>query len=320
LVEARSDRGHAPSNGSLRARVEQAYLRASNTAGSIGLQVGRFASPFGSYGLRHLSTADPFLRPPLAYDYRTVMNRSHAPGSATGFLTWKDWPELFRYTGVPPVWDVPYQWGAMGFGRAGPLDVRVAAMNSAPSSKPDAWGLSGDRLEHPSWVAAVRWKASAALEVGASYDRGPWLDAITAGTIQGTSGGGTPSRWDFDQELVAADLSFARGSTVLRGEVIVDSWEVPNVGAPFREVAYHAEVQRDLRAGLSGAARLGAIDFRAWKGSGSNEDWDRDVVRLEGALGYRIVRNGGATLSGYWQRASGGANTVLVGLRTWWAF
>ncbi len=320
LVEVRSDRGHAPSNGRIRARVEQAYVRLANSSASLGVQAGRFASPFGSYALRHLTPADPFLRPPLAYDYRTVMSRSHAPGNASGFLTWQDWPELFRFTGLPPVWDVPYQWGAMTFVGLGPVDVRVAAMNSAPSSKPDAWGLSGERLRHPSWVAAARWRPSPALDLGLSYNRGPWLEEITAGTIQATSAG-TPSRWDFDQEMVAADFSYARGATVLRAEVLLDSWEVPNIREPFEEVAYHAEVQRDMTAGLSAAARVGYIDFRpVATGSGQTRDWDHDVVRLEGSLGYRIVRNGGVLLSAYWQGAEGDAKTVFAGLRTWWAF
>ncbi|MEQ1856006.1 MAG: hypothetical protein ABL963_06015 [Longimicrobiales bacterium] len=320
LVEVRSDRGHAPARGSVRARVEQAYLRVSDGEAALGVQAGRFASPFGSYGLRHLTQADPFLRPPLGYDYRTVMSRSHAPGSTAGFLTWQDWPELFRFVGLPPVWDVPYQWGAMAFGRLGPVDLRVAAMNSAPSSKPDTWGFSMDRLEHPSWVAAARWKASPSLELGLSYDRGPWLEEVTAGTFQPV-GGSVPSRWDFDQELISADVAFARGATVVRGEVILDAWEVPNLGSPFEERIYHAEVQRDLVAGLSAAARVGYIDFLAHDGgSGASGDWDEDVVRIEGSLGYRIVRNGGALVSGYWQEATGGRATTLAGLRLWWAF
>ena len=320
LVEARSDRGHAPSRGSIRARIEQAYLRVAGGSGSMGVQAGRFASPFGAYALRHGTAADPFLRPPLAYDYRTIMNRSHAPGGAAGFLTWQEWPELFRLPGVPPVWDVPYQWGALAFGRLGPLDLRAAAMNSAPSSKPDAWGLSSERFEHPSWVFAVRGKPSASLEIGASYNRGPWLDEITSGTIQ-PLGGEARSRWDFDQEMVSADVGFARGSTVLRGEVIVDRWEVPNISSRLTEVGYNAEVQTDVTAGVSAAARVGYIDFRRLSGgSGSPVDWDRDVVRLEASLGYRVVRNAGVLLSGYWQDAGRGGTTVFSGLRIWWAF
>ena len=75
LIEGRSDRGHAPSDGGAVARVEQAYVRIASQSGSTGVQAGRFSSPFGSYALRHLTTVDPFLRPPLSYDYRTTLSR-----------------------------------------------------------------------------------------------------------------------------------------------------------------------------------------------------------------------------------------------------
>ena len=63
--------------------MEQAFLRLSTTTGSAAIQAGRFASPFGAYASRHLTEIDPFLRPPLPYDYRTVMNRWRWPGSWT---------------------------------------------------------------------------------------------------------------------------------------------------------------------------------------------------------------------------------------------
>jgi hypothetical protein len=319
LVEGRLDRGHAPSRGRFRGRVEQSYVRLATARGSSGLQVGRFASPFGSYASRHLTPADPFLRPPLAYDYRTVMNRSHAPPDADGFLTWRNWPELFRLPGVPPVWDVPYQWGTMAFVTLGPVDLRAAAMGGAPSGEPDAWELSTDRLKHPSWVAGVRFRASPSLELGASYNRGPWMEEITAGTIP--IGPSAPTRWDFDQEMISADASFARGSWNVRGEVIVDRWDVPNLEDRPTEIAYGAEALVDLAAGWSAGARVGYLDFRPLQGgSGGPVDWDRDVLRTEASLGYRVVRNAGVLVTGYWQDAGLGGETVLSGLRAWWAF
>jgi hypothetical protein len=316
LVEVRSDRGHAPARGSIRARIEQAFVRASSTDGSRGAQAGRFASPFGAYALRHLTSADPFLRPPLAYDYRTVMNDSHAPGGAGGFLTWQNWPELFRLPGAPAVWGVPYQWGAMAFGSLGPVDLRVAALNSAPSSDPDAWSLSRDGLEHPSWVVAARTSPLASVELGVSYNRGPWMDEIAAGSVETGA-----TRWDFIQEMVSADVVISRGATVARAEVIADFWEVPNIEPRAHEVAYGAEVQQDFAAGLSIAGRVGYIDFRPiTNGDGARVEWDRDVFRLEASAGYRLVRNAGILLSGYWQDAGAGGSTVLTGARLWWAF
>ena len=73
LVEFRADRGEAPRAGVEEARVEQAFVRVSNRSGSFSIQAGRFASPFGAYPLRHLGVEDAFVRPPLLYDYPTMM-------------------------------------------------------------------------------------------------------------------------------------------------------------------------------------------------------------------------------------------------------
>ena len=322
LVEVRSDRGPAPANSYIRARVEQAFVRLTDGSGALGAQVGRFASPFGAYALRHLTVVDPFLRPPLPYDYRTTMSSSHVPPGAAGFASWKSWPELFRLPGTPPIWSVPYQWGAMLFGRAGPIDLRAAAINSAPSSDPDAWGLDWDRLRSPSWVVGARSKLSASVELGASYNRGPWMEEITAGAILPAPGAPTPSFRDYEQEMVSVDFALARGSWMARGEAILDLWEVPNLSERPKELLYTLELQTDLAAGFFAAGRVGYIDFRPVDlGGGSGRaDWDHDVHRVEGSLGYRLVRNGGLLLSAYRQGAGAGGDTNLVGARVWWAF
>jgi hypothetical protein len=326
LVEVRSDRGAAPGEGSVQTRLEQAYIRVSAAGGRFGAQAGRFASPFGAYPLRHLTPLDPFVRPPLAYDYRTVMHPSLPPRDAEDFLRWKNWPELFRLVGAPPVWDVPYQWGAMIFGRVGPLDLRVAAMNGAPSTDPEGWAFDAMRLRRPAWVLGARTKAASSLEIGASYSRGPWMRELTDGAISPPAGAppGTPSSSfrDFDQEIASADLVFARGSFVARAEVMLDFWEVPNLGERPRELAYALEFQTDLAAGFSGAVRWGYLDFRSVAtGSGARQDWDHDVQRVEASTGYRLFRNAGILVSAYRQWASeGGGTTSLTGLRLWWAF
>lgn len=325
LVELRGDKGRERFDGDLRARIEQVFLRLVTGSGTEGVQVGRFASPFGSYAPRHLSVVDPFLSAPLPYDYRTVMNRWRWPVDEADLLTWKDRPDDIDIPGAPPIWDVPYQWGAMAFGRLGPLDLRAAAMNSAPSSHPNAWGISKGEFDAPSIVLAGRWMATPTLELGASYDRGPWLgrtDPNVTVTPPNRPSGPEPSdRTDFDQELVSFDVALARGPLMLRAEVIRDAWEVPNLDAAPSSVSGSIELQTDLAAGFFVAGRAGMIDFRPIDdGAGGREEWDYDVYRYEGAIGYRMSRRVGLLLSGYRQiqeiRQDG--DTSFVGLRLWW--
>ena len=323
LLELRSDRGEAPTVGAWHARVEQVFIRVSNLGGRLTLQAGRFASPFGSYAGRHLTTVDPFIRPPLAYDYRTIMSHTIAPPNADGFLHWKYDPDTFRsLAGAPPVWGVPYQWGALVSGRIGEIQYRVGAMNSAPSSEVDAWGWDAGRFKHPSLVLGVQAPVSADLSLGASYNRGPYLEsAITTG-----------DHTVYTKEMVSLDATLARGPLMARAEVIRDRWVVPNVSEDPVEWAYGAEAQIDVVAGFSIAVRYGYVDFRSVSDDlgaastrpGGRADWDHDIARYEIGLGYRLARNAG--LLGTFlhneneELVGGDPDDDLFAARLWWAF
>ena len=334
-VEVRNDRASLPGDEPIETRVEQAFLRLTSGGGNVAVQVGRFASPFGSYPLRHLTEADPFLRPPIGYDYRTIMNRTMMPrAEGVRWLRWKHDPHLFRRQGTPPVWDVPYQWGAMALGRVASVDVRVAAMNSAPSSGRASWAWDADRLEDPSWVVSARRALGAEWTVGASYNRGPWKEMPVAGTILpppgAPAGAEAPSHRSFDQELVSVDVAYERGPINVRAETIRDRWEVANFVEVPEEMIYSIEMQLDLAPGFFVGARVGHIDFQPFPdglGDASplpdgREDWDYDVTRYEGSLGYRIGRNVGLLLSAYAQdqEVETDGDTSFAGLRLWWAF
>lgn len=317
LLEVRADRGEAPTVGVWEARVEQAFVRYSDRRGLLSLQFGRFASPFGSYATRHLTPGDPFVRPPLPYDYRTLASRYRAPPSTTTFLDWTLDPATYRHDGAPPIWGVPYQWGAMASGASGALSYRAAAMNSAPSSEPEAWGFDVDRMKHPSLVLGMGLRVFPSLELGASYNRGPWLEEITLGALREGQ-----DRWDYAQEMASFDVTYARGPVVARGEVIRDRWQVPNLPEDPVEWGYSAEVQTDVGGGVSVGARLGWLDFRpVTEGNGARE-WDFDLVRYEASVAYRLARNAGV-LSSFAlnrQRSETDVDDDLWAVRLWWAF
>lgn len=312
LVEWRVDRGEAPTADYWGARIEQAYVRLGSRSGAVSVQGGIFPSPFGSYSQRHLTLGDPFIRPPLLYDYRTVISRSWSPPGADWFSQWKMSPEEWRADGAPPVWCVPYQWGAMTTFALGPLSFRFAGMNSAPSSEPSDW-YELDVVEKISWIGGVQAKIGPELTLGVSYDNGPFV-----GNDVPNSGGG-PYADTYDQELWSADASFVRGPLVLRAEYMHDAWDVPNVEDRAIDRGYSIEAQIDVAAGWSTAVRMGGIDFRPL---GTTGDWDWDVTRLEAALGYRIAVNAGvmATFGSTWQDGPLDPDDDLAGVRLWWAF
>lgn len=327
LFELRGDRGSGPFEGEEEIRLDQAFLRASTVSGSFGLQVGRFASPFGSYAQRHLTDQDPFGRPPLPYDFRTSLAYNDVPSGIPRFHEWRDDPKL-RGMGAPPIWGVPYQWGTMASVLAGAVNVRVAVMNSAPSSEPAEWNWDRERAEHPSVVVGAGVTLSPSLSVGAGWSRGPYLQDTVEVKLANQMMGpmGEDARFVYDQDILSADLTWARGSSVVRAEAFLDRWDVPNVDGRPTEVSYTVEAQTDLTAGLFAAVRFGRIDFLEHEESravmGRAPEWDYDLSRYEASLGYRVARNAGVLVSGAITEQTGprDADDNLLMLRLWWAF
>lgn len=287
LVELRADRGEIPSNGPLKARIQQAYLRYTFLRSrNLHLQVGKLVSPFGDYAQRHHTAADPFIRPPLIHEYRTMICPGFAPRFNDGFIRWKFNPDRFRPIGAPIIWGVPYQAGVLLFGSFGKFNFRLAVMNSAPSSPPEQWDPDFRQGWNYSLVAHVGWRFSPAFSLGVSVNYGPYsLEGINDTLPPGTSIN------DFNQEMAAVNAVYTRGKIAVRAELIYDYWEVPNVhGAPV-DISYYVEVKYKFLPGFYGAFRYNAIHFnKIAYDNGKKEQWDYDVRRWELGVGYAFSR------------------------------
>ena len=121
------------------------------------------------------------------------------------------------------------------------------------------------------------------------------------------------------------DVTLARGPLTARAEWIHDRWEVPDMTSDPGEVGYSLEVQVDVAAGWSVAARAGLLDFGPLGtvvDAGAGEDWDHDVARYEASVGYRLARNAGILGAVSTTRPGAGPELEedLWALRLWWAF
>ncbi|MGD2093152.1 MAG: adenylate/guanylate cyclase domain-containing protein [Candidatus Aminicenantes bacterium] len=287
LVEFRADRGEVPSSGPLKVRIQQAFLRYTFLSSRrLHLQVGKFVSPFGDYSQRHHTAADPFIRPPLLHEYRTMICPGLAPQFNDGFIDWKDDPDRFRPIGAPIIWATPYQPGIMLFGSIGKFDFRVAAMNSAPSSDPVQWVPDFNQGWNYSLVAHLGWRISPELNLGISFDYGPYsLEIIKDMLPQGYSIN------DYNQIMWAVNATYTRGKIAVRMELIYDTWEVPNVIEDPVDISYYLEVKYKFLPGLFGALRYNGIYFNKIPYSnGEKEKWDYDVQRWQLGVGYAFSR------------------------------
>ena len=319
LLELRADRGEAPAAVPLQARVEQAFLRVTpSTRLPLAVQAGKFVTPFGAYPQRHHTHADPFIRGPLPYEWPTMVVPTIVPPGTERFVAWKDEPAFFRPLGAPPVWGVPYQWGAMLLGWHAGVDVRAAVISAAPSSEPEAWGWDAERFRNPVWAAGAGWQVAPELRVGGSWVRGPYIDRILQNEL--------PAGWerhDYLQEMWGLETAWARGRLVVRGEAIADRWEVPNVSGDAWDFSYYLEGEVSLTPGLHAAARLAAIHFNELPVEGGRkETWDHRVQRVQLGGGYRFLPNAGLKAEVQLTRSAGPADPrdPLGALQAWWAF
>ncbi|BCS31677.1 hypothetical protein TBR22_A08800 [Luteitalea sp. TBR-22] len=279
-TEVRVDRGQPATAGPLRLHLQQAFVRYTPVPGkNVHLQAGKFVSPFGGYPGRAHTKADPFVRPPLAYDYRTVMSATEFPAANDGVFTWKDRPP-FRAAGLPIVWAVPYPIGAtLSVGR-GPVSAVGGVTTSAVSADPRDWDRW--RVDAPggfSGVGNVRWRVRPELQVAVSYARGAYMRPTVDAPRQ-------------DQETWGLDATFERGRHAIRGELLVNRWEVFRVAEAPRDVSGYVEAQATLAAGWFVAARANAIVFRDLaRSSGVRDRWDYDMSRYQFGTGYRLGRS-----------------------------
>lgn len=319
LLELQADRGEVPSNGPLEGRIRQAFLRYTFLPSqNLHLQVGIFVSPFGAYSQRHGSTADPFIRPPLSHEYRTMICPGLAPGANDKFIGWKNIPHLFRPTGAPAIWGVPYQAGAMVSGDFGKWSFRAAAMNSAPSSDPVQWKPDFKQTWNYSFVSHLGYRFSPELTVGVSFNYGPY----SLGEIKETLPDGYDIN-DYNQILWGINAVYTRGRLAVRAEWFHDTWEVPNVIDPPVDISYYLEISYKFLPGFYAALRYNGMHFnKIAYTNGETSKWDYDVQRLQAAVGYRFSPRLEVRAEYMWNRSTGPEDPKdnLLALQWIWQF
>ena len=323
--ELRVDMGEAESERELDARVEQAFVRWS-PFDIIALQAGKFASAFGSYPSRHHGPGDWLIRPPLMYEYRTMVSSVEVPLNAAAWTGWKDKPEEFRPIGAPPVWAAPYQWGAMAFGVVRDLSWRAAWQNSAPSSEPEEWGWNEAGTDRGNWIGALGWRFAPWIRVELSYSQGPYLQREVTGPLPGDA-----DLSEYNQFIWGGEVLFEMAHTQVRGEVFHDRWQVPNVATDPIDISWSVEAREELHPDLFVAARLGQVRFNDVRVSSigydglpvlGEEQWDYNIRRLQVGFGHRVATNAEIRAEFMTNQTEGPVDPAddLFSVQFWWAF
>jgi len=286
FVQARLDRGFDPRERRVAAHVDEYLVR--YTPGEtpvVNLQFGKFATIVGSWVSRHDSWNNPFVNAPLPYENVTIVSGTMAPAGPAAFLARRQLPDRKR-AWVPIIWGPDYTSGGAVFGRITDFEYAVEVKNAALASRPVAWNPVNRGWDDPTTSARVGWHPRAAWTFGTSFSTGPYLYEDAIATLPRGQGLG-----DFRQWLVGADASWAWRHVQVWGEFFATRFEVPRVG-DADSAAYYLEGRYKLTTALYGALRWNQQFFGdVPDGHGGDVAWDRDIWRVDAAVGYRLNRH-----------------------------
>jgi hypothetical protein len=119
-----------------------------------------------------------------------------------------------------------------------------------------------------------------------SFSVGPYLvDPLPSSLPSGTSA------HDYDQITLGYDFGYAWHHLQLWAEVFLNRFEVPYVGNADA-LAYYIEAKYKLTPGLFAAARWNQqLSGSIRDDQNDYQTWDRDMFRIDLALGYRFTRH-----------------------------
>lgn len=280
-AQARVDRGFDPGrerNGD--ARVDEYFIDALLfEAGKTTLRAGKFATVFGAWVERHLAWDNPLITAPALYEDLVTITDRAAPADFAVFNGRRDLPDN-KQTWVPVVWGPSYATGASLAMQSGSVDMAIEVKNGALSSRPESWSAVDHGFEAGATVTGrLGWRPRAEWTLGLSGSHGPYLREAARSTLPvGRELG------DFSQTTLAADLTYELHRLQVWAELARSSFEVPRVGdlgtyGGFVEVRYKVAPQW----WLAGRWNQSWFDDTPTL----EQTWDRDLRRLDLAVGYR---------------------------------
>jgi hypothetical protein len=285
FLQARVDRGFDPLYKDIDARIDEYLVRWTPLQeNQLNLQIGKFATVVGSWVQRHDSWQNPLITAPLPYENITIVSDSYPPASPADFLARRSYPDR-KDDWLTILWGPVYAAGGSVFGSLGKFDYALEIKNAAPASRPDTWDPFENPWSYPTVGGRLGFRPSAAWTHGVSFSIGPYLYEVEGPLPPGKGIG------DYDQILVGYDISYAWRGWQFWGEIFLNRFQVPNVG-DADALSYYIEAKYKITSSLYAAARWNQeISGTVPDGAGGYETWDRDMVRIDVALGYRFTRH-----------------------------
>jgi hypothetical protein len=276
--------------------IDLLALKLTDIAGTgVNVEAGEIDLPFGSLGERRFPKNNPFYRLPLLHEHLTTLRSSN----------YQLWIPDARYTragdGIRLVDQGLYDVGAKLYGGVGIFDYWVAVINgmvSATSTYSTNYGLSGlNSKKGLGTIIRIAATPMTGLTIGSSYATGAFLDEYGGTDVYGTAYHSS----DIRQHALEADVDFSIEHLRLYAEGIYNVWTFTDLlGSDLTALGYSIEGEYTVVPRVTVAARAGELFFNTIDalipglyGAGPyaySGRWDHNVLRIEGALGYRVER------------------------------
>lgn len=288
--QVRVDRGFDPGNNSVDIRADEYVLRYTPLDDSrINLQIGKFATVIGNWVPRHLSWDNPFVNAPLPYENVTGIWDSAAPGDVDYLLSWAHIGEYDngdysdKSLRLPAIWGPSYATGIAVTGTLDRFDYALEMKNSALASHPEYWDLTERGFCHPTFSGRAGFRPNEMWNFGISASAGPYLASEAIPTLPHDRSIG-----DYDELVLAQDVSFAWHHLQLWAESFETRFEVPRIGNADT-FAYYLEAKYKITTQLFTAVRWNQQLFGTIRDEESRAQWGNDTWRVDVAVGYRFT-------------------------------
>lgn len=289
---ARIDQGFDPLNEeNFELRLDEYFLRYTPfESNSLRIQVGKFATVFGSWVGQHDQFDTPFISPPLPYSQIVGLNiRNPAGLSAQAIAN--------RANGIAPgvyetpkslwastIWGPSYGSGISLSGQSAHLDYAFEMKNIPLSEHAADWDNGFDRLAHPTFSGRLGYRPNASLAFGFSASHGPYLAPDSESLLPA----GTEIS-DLPYTTLGADLRWSGGPFIFTGEIIASEYETLEDLA-LRSLSYYGEFRWKMNPSLFLAARWGqSFHNEIDAPNGESVRWSPDLWRLGASVGWRAT-------------------------------
>lgn len=287
LAQVRTD-------GLSQARMAALYLRLRPwPTRHVELEIGRIPTAFGLYGRSGYGSDSPLIGRPLGYAYLLSLRHDALPSTSADLLRMRGRGWLSNFPrgntapdrGLPIVNTDTWDTGAQ---------VRLASSRVAWTGAVTLGSLGRPRLTDDNRGRAVSTRvvvrATPALAFGLSGASGAYLSRSLEPVL---SAGESTRR--LSQRAAGADVEFATGAWLVRGEVLASRWQMPALATgpidPLTAVTAWAEGRLRVLPGVDLGLRVEHLGFSEIGPADAAEPWEAAVSRVEAGLAFVPMRH-----------------------------